>query len=437
MVARVVPTKDMRQTLFYNEEKLEQQKALFLGAFNYWQEDAELSFDDKLHRFRNLSVLNERSQAQTIHLSLNFHPDDQLADKKMRQIAAEFMKQIGFADQPFLVYRHLDAGHPHMHVVTINIRHDGSRIENDQRSIPNLMRICAGLEDKHHLTPAGPADWQQRLHPTPPQSAHPQQTHRDLPQQSRPQRTEAAQRLTYAQSPTKTGIERVLNHVLDNYNYTSLDHLNAALRFYRVRADRGSEQGIMYRNRGLYYRMIDDNGKKVGAPIKASSFDRRPTLNYLEKKFEENRLIVKNERHIRIRVDWVLRGAPVTSLQEFKQDLAKDRIGFVILPKIGFFYIDFTDNSVHRDTDLGANYTAAAILQRSGLDRELETYALRNISTLKPKDRSLLQHPDSNPAEKQQLLLRLSPQHDQWALEQQQQAQQLEQKQHPRHRLRM
>ncbi len=275
----------MRQTLLYNEEKLEQKKALFLGAFNYWQDDAELTVDDKLHRFRDLSVLNERSQAQTIHLSLNFHPDDQIADKEMKKIAAEFMKQIDFADQPFLVYRHLDAGHPHMHIVTINIRPNGDRIPNDLRSIPNMMRICAGLENKHHLTPAGEADWQRRLHPDLSRRAP---TAPLLDPFGRPA---GAQRLTYGESPTKTGIARVLDHVLEQYNYTSLDHLNAALKLYHVRADRGSEQGIMYRNRGLYYRMIDDRGKKIGAPIKASSFPKHPILNNLEKKIEKNLLV--------------------------------------------------------------------------------------------------------------------------------------------------
>jgi hypothetical protein len=28
------------------------------------------------------------------------------------------MDKIGFGDQPYLVYRHLDAGHPHIHIVT-------------------------------------------------------------------------------------------------------------------------------------------------------------------------------------------------------------------------------------------------------------------------------------------------------------------------------
>ena len=31
------------------------------------------------------------------------------------------MEQIGFGDQPYLVYQHNDAGHPHIHIVTTRI----------------------------------------------------------------------------------------------------------------------------------------------------------------------------------------------------------------------------------------------------------------------------------------------------------------------------
>ncbi|MGI8583448.1 MAG: relaxase/mobilization nuclease domain-containing protein [Chitinophagaceae bacterium] len=38
------------------------------------------------------------------------------------------MDKIGFAEQPYLVYQHLDAGHPHIHIVTTNIQQSGKRI---------------------------------------------------------------------------------------------------------------------------------------------------------------------------------------------------------------------------------------------------------------------------------------------------------------------
>jgi hypothetical protein len=432
MVAMSEPSRNARQTLLYNEEKLGQSQARFLGAFNYWQEDAQLTFDDKLQRLQDLSVLNERSQAKTVHLSLNFHPDDQLTDKTMRQIAAEFMKKIDFADQPALVYRHLDAGHPHMHVVTTNIRPDGSRIKNDLRSPRHLMEICAGLEVRHHLTHAisSPSDV------------------RRLAQRERPgqisgptqRNTPSPQRLHYGQSPTKTGIAGVLDYVLDKYVYTSLDELNAVLSLYRVRADRGSEQGQMYRNRGLYYRMIDEKGMKIGAPIKASAFQQKPTLRYLERQFILNQAKEqKNLQRIRAGVIWSLAGDAPPSLGAWKDELLKEQIQVVmpVRPGQGFYYVDFSNYTVYRDTHLGPDYTAAAILKRTGLDKTIETLALSRQLTLTPKDRLQLQKPDPDPADRLHVLLRLSPQHDHLQAVKESEAQELRQTQRQSPRLRL
>jgi Relaxase/Mobilisation nuclease domain len=399
MVAMSEPSRDARQTLLYNEQKLEQGQARFLGAFNYWQEDDQLTFDDKLSRLQKQMVLNERSHAKTVHLSLNFHPDDQLTDKMMRRIAAEFMQKIDFADQPALVYRHLDAGHPHMHIVTTNIRPDGSRIKNDLRAPHHLMEICAGLEVRHRLTHAIPSLSVSR--PMTPYFYDPVQ--RDTP---RPQL------LHYGQSPTKTGIAGVLDYVLDKYVYTSLEELNAVLSLYRVRADRGSEQGVMYRNRGLYYRMIDDKGMKIGAPIKASAFEQKPTLRYLERQFLLNKAKdLKNVQKISAAIAWSIAGT-VPSLGAWKEELLNKGIHVVMPLRAGQGFCYISKYAVYREADLGPHYTAAAILERTGLDKTIESLALNQQLTLTPKDRRALQKPDPDPAERLHMLLRLSPQHD-------------------------
>jgi hypothetical protein len=150
----------------------------------------------------------------------------------------------------------------------VNTRRDGSRIDNDKRSPYHLQKLCGELEQRHGLIPAG---------------MHTAMNHWREEQQY-------PQRLEYGKTPTKTGIETVLAHVLPNFNYTTLQELNAVLNLYHVRADRGSEYGQMYQSRGLYYRMIDERGVKVGAPIKASSLENKPTLDYLGKRYLANRL---------------------------------------------------------------------------------------------------------------------------------------------------
>lgn len=39
------------------------------------------------------------------------------------------MDKIGFGDQPYLIYQHHDAGHPHIHITSINVQDNGKRID--------------------------------------------------------------------------------------------------------------------------------------------------------------------------------------------------------------------------------------------------------------------------------------------------------------------
>jgi hypothetical protein len=436
MVSIVESSRDTRSTLLYNEEKLEQKKAIFLGAFNYWEEDSQLTTDTKLQRLRDLTALNERSQAKTIHFSLNFHPDEQLEDLKMRQIAREFLQKIDFGDQPALVYRHIDAGHPHAHIVTVNIRPDGSRIDNDKRSPHHLQKVCAALERRHGLKPAG---------------MHNAMNHwRQEPQY--------ALRLEYGKTPTKIGIETVLAYVLPKFNYTTLEELNAVLKLYNVQADRGSEYGQMYLSRGLYYRMIDEKGVKVGAPIKASSLENKPTLDYLENRYLANRLTRRqNVERLETKVLISLKIGNTASLGNWKKSLIRERVEAVTLripnrrkqapageehqtqrsvqpfDGHGFYYVDFDSRTVVRDTELGPNYTAESILRATGLDKQMESLALNRQLDLQPKQRTILERPDPDPQQKVRLFLELSQQHDQIVAHRLAQEQQLRQRH--RHRL--
>jgi hypothetical protein len=77
---------------------------------------------------------------------------------------------------------------------------------------------------------------------------------------------------------TKRAITTVLDEVINQYKYTSLPELNAILKLYNVMADRGKEDTSMYQKRGLVYTALDDNGNKIGTPIKASAFYSKPTM---------------------------------------------------------------------------------------------------------------------------------------------------------------
>ena len=76
------------------------------------------------------------------------------------------------------------------------------------------------------------------------------------------------------------------------------------LKQYNVLADRGTEESIVYKKKGLYYRALDENGNKIGVPIKASLFHQKPTLTYLEQKFLLNESLKPDlKKHVKVAID--------------------------------------------------------------------------------------------------------------------------------------
>jgi len=416
MYAEVNGARSIRSPLEYNEQKVEAKQAIFLDANNFWQEKGDLTMHDKQLRFNDLTCLNERSAVKILHASVNFHPYDQLTDKDMKTIAKEFLKAIDFGDQPSLVYRHIDAGHPHMHIVSTNIRPDGSRISNDLRSPHSLISICSKIEKAHRLTPA--------LAP-----------HREI---FFPEGRKEVHSLTYGAIPTRTGIQRVLDYVLENYRFTSFESFNAVLSLYNVRADRGSVDGIMYQNKGLYYRMIDKEGKKLGAPIKASDFHMPVTLKEVEERSLLNRKSITEDlrESMRTQIDYHL--INVQNLGKFRDTMAKARLG-VIIPAFkqrptrsgtptdrpGMFFVDFRNKmTVFRDIELGKQYTAESIIERCGLGKAIRELVSQKQLELKLGEQALLNNPDPTNPLTRDLFLRLSVQHDNIVGKQQEQQRQ-------------
>ena len=128
MVAKITFPKRIEAALNYNEQKVQKANATCLHAGNYLKEALEMNFHQKINGFNRLNELNERASLKTLHVSLNFSPSEKISDSKLVSIASDYMTKIGFGEQPFLVYKHEDAGHPHIHIVSTTIREDGSRI---------------------------------------------------------------------------------------------------------------------------------------------------------------------------------------------------------------------------------------------------------------------------------------------------------------------
>lgn len=355
MVVRITSPHSLQRTLNYNEQKCQKGKAVCIHAEGYLLSPGMMNFHDKLERLQDLQLRNERSKkSNTLHISLNFDPSEKLSREKMSQIAQSYMEKIGFGNQPYLVYQHHDAGHPHVHIVTTNIQADGKRIdtynigrnqsETARKEIElDYMLIRAGDKKQAPLINTRPVD---------------------------------VQKVQYGKSETIRSISNVLDLVINSYKCTSLAELNAILKQYNIVADRGKENGVIHRNGGLLYCLLDEKGNKTGVPVKASRLYSKPTLVMLEKKFQINETLRQpDKRKLKASIDWVLAKSP-GSLKEFTDALLKERVQTVLRQNkeglvFGITFIDYRTKSIFNGSDIGKQYSIAGIEAKiAGTQRE-------------------------------------------------------------------
>lgn len=356
MVVKITSPHSLQRALNYNEKKVQKGQAECIHAGNYLLNPEQLSFHQKMERMAEQNALNQRTQkTNTLHISLNFDPSEKHSNEKLVAIAQAYMEKIGFGDQPYLVYRHDDAGHPHIHIVTITIREDGKRIDTYNIGRNQSEKARKEIEQDFKLVKA-------------------ERQKAKAAEKIIPMDVRTAQ---YGKAETKRSIQNVLDAVIPHYKYTSQEELNAVLRQYNVVADRGNENGRIYQHGGLTYSLLDEKGNKTGIPIKASAFHNKPTMANLEKKFEENEQKRQPDKQkLKTAIDWVLAKSPA-SLKDFTEALAKEKIQVVLRQNkegriYGVTFIDYRTKTVYNGSDLGKQYSIGNIQKRLKVPRETQ-----------------------------------------------------------------
>ena len=108
MVAKITTPQSINRALNYNEKKVQKGLAECIYAGNFLLEVNALNFHQKLNRFKVQNELNTRAKTDTLHISLNFCPGENISKEKLIDISSLYIEKIGFKDQPFLAYHHHD-----------------------------------------------------------------------------------------------------------------------------------------------------------------------------------------------------------------------------------------------------------------------------------------------------------------------------------------
>ena len=350
----------VRRVLNYNEQKVSEGVAECIEAGYYLQDPDRLTFNQKLHRLQNQIALAPNIKYNTVHISLNFHPSEKHNNDILKAIAATYLDKIGFAGQPYLLYQHFDAGHPHVHILTTTVKPDGHGI-----NLHNLGKIHSEKARREIEIDFGLVRADDKIN----------RTMNDL----KPINT----KVHYGKAATKRAMLNVLNIVFQEYKFCSLPELNVVLNLYNLAAERGTKDSRVFKNGGLVYRVRNADGSYQGVPIKASDFLIRstirkgeqvikPTLKNAENYFAVNRKArIPFKNRLKNAIDLTLLKDQYIGLKGLANELMIQGIDTVFRytkdgKVFGVTFVDHQNSCVFNGNTLGKEYSAAALLRRSG-----------------------------------------------------------------------
>ena len=144
MIAKIVQGRGFKGVINYVIDK---NKAQLIMAEGVRLKDKEAV----INSFITQSKMNSISKP-VAHISLDFSAQDKdrLTNKTMLRIAAEYMKKMGYNNTQYIIVRHNDTDHPHIHLVINRIDNDGKRISDKNEKLRST-KVCMELTKKYGL----------------------------------------------------------------------------------------------------------------------------------------------------------------------------------------------------------------------------------------------------------------------------------------------
>lgn len=269
MVAKITIGSSLFGAIKYNAVKVNEGKGQLLDTNKIFNAgDGRVDIAQTLKDFERRMPGQMRTEKPVIHISLNPHPGDNLTDGELTAIAREYMEQMGYGGQPYIVVKHEDIDRHHLHIVTVNVDENGKRLNRDflyRRS----DRIRRELEQKYGLHPAERKN--QRL--------------------DNPLRKVAA-----SAGDVKKQVGNTVKALNGQYRFQTMGEYRALLSLYNMTVEeaRGNVRGREYH--GLVYSVTDDKGNKVGNPFKSSLFGKSAGYEAVQKKFVRSKSEIKDRK---------------------------------------------------------------------------------------------------------------------------------------------
>jgi hypothetical protein len=347
MIAKIGRGNSLYGALAYNYQKLEKESAEVLFTQKIIQSpDGNYSLERLSRSFELYLLANRKTEKPVLHISLNPDPNDKVSNTDFENMAQDYMKQMGYGNQPFVVFKHTDIDRTHIHIVSVCVDSEGRKI-SDKFEKRRSMTVCRVLEKQYNLISAVEKK----------QDAH----------------ERIFKPVDYKAGDVKSQMASILRHLPKNYQFQTFGAYNAVLSLFNITTEqvKGEYNGVL--KQGLVYFALNHQGEKTSNPFKASLFGKSAGYVQLQSQCDQNRIKLKDspvKQSVKHRIESVLPNA--SNEIEFRKKLMEERINIVVRRNAGgriygITFIDHKSRSVWNGSELSKNLSANAFHDRWNL----------------------------------------------------------------------
>ncbi|AQX10262.1 conjugal transfer protein MobB [Elizabethkingia ursingii] len=260
MISRLSYSMSLIKALYYNQSKVEQHQGSVLMV-NKIIEPVDGIYNISLFYQSFLPYLwaNNKTEKPVFHVSLNPHPGDKISDEDLKNIAKKYMEEMGYASQPYVVFKHTDIERHHLHIVSIGVDIFGKKISN-LYCYRRSMEICRKLEEIFGLRP--PA------------------------KKNKESKDMAFKPVNYKKTDLKNQISSVLRYLPELYLYGNLSEFNDLLYLFNLKAEEVKKNPELTLAPHYIYFVINPEGKNVSHPFTSTTLGEYASYSFIQQHFE-------------------------------------------------------------------------------------------------------------------------------------------------------
>lgn len=361
MIAKIGRGSNLYGALAYNQLKVEKGNGQVLYTNKIIETpDGSYAVSQLLRSFEPYLLANRKTEKPILHISLNPDPKDNVNDEQFEELAQKYMQKMGYAEQPFVVFKHTDIDRTHIHIVSVCVDEEGRKI-SDKFEKRRSMDVCRELEKEYCLISA-------------------------IEKKQNPQ-NQIFIPVDYKTGDIKSQMASVIRHLPKYYKFEGFGTYNALLSLFNITAEEVKGEYYGMPRKGLVYFALNDKGEKASNPFKASLFGKQAGYVQLQQHYGKSKELLKNELSkvlLKTTIEMCLQTA--SDEKEFKKRLLERGINTVVRRNsegrvYGITFVDHSSKSAWNGSQLGKNLSANVFNDLWNNDNKMDQPAKRNVTS--------------------------------------------------------